>query len=981
MSSVSTTLHRTQIVVSADSDDDEGPDKSFNNGQPSSPLSYRAPARASTLPIVLDGGSANPLSHKYPHTRTCLVGIIRDHHIDVDNEGDEADGLLHSVVSLLKDENEEELKELLKSSLLLSNDTTEQVILDLMHSHRDDLTQAPLTVLQSAKRPISRPSSRASSHSFRLNRPESPLANYGTGSAPSSPKPIQLSFRRPHTPVTSPLVSTLHANASSYMTIPTSSVSPTSSPPLPHAAVLNLAAGSPSSSPLSSPRFLNAKEFKPKRPLSIGSNPGTATPDVWSPGAAASSLTRTSSNLAIAQPVVLTSRSATPVNGNPNGGSVSRPGSSLGPSRPPFEDEDDDEFSPFSKTKPILYRSTATTASAHIPGGPPSSEGTGETSEHSASSPSNSYDPPMSGEDDSYPPNSYSEYQQSLLRRGFEEGAHGDEGYTEFYPGAEYHRSSRGERFHERGGDREQHDPNVPEGMTPLDVLVSVFGATMSPYELEDLLAQHAWNFDDTMQFLIERGPGNTGTGPPSAGPYASNSRSNTEDRNATFVGRQASGRGPLPFGAGQQQNRQMNRPGRVCRYFLAGECLRSDCRFSHDLDRALCRFWLRGVCAKGDNCEFMHRLPPNMEGHGPPPLPPPPFVVNPNINGGAKAPRFDIRDDRSPSRFEDTSDEYRNRHSSQEDEFPALGSMPDDRDRGRFGDRQPMSRQGSQNIDPSRSRFASAVKKAHPAQNNGGPAPIMVSGAKFVVSPTQGEDVVLSSSPSSASLFVPKPSPRIKLRPPTLLPTIPTGDALNKMYMTYRERPLQLQAARNACLARAADAWRRNDGASAKRFSRDANELNAKMGAEAREAAGRLVAERTHILMGEIRTGSRGGGAGRAVGGGLGVVLGVAGLDAGGSKSDNEEMRTEVAIDLHGLHASEGVEYLDEFMLALEKERFLGLTYVIVGEEKHTGTQDPARGASRLRLAAAIKESLYQSGYAWNEWKGIICIDVMTHY
>lgn len=24
----------------------------------------------------------------------------------------------------------------------------------------------------------------------------------------------------------------------------------------------------------------------------------------------------------------------------------------------------------------------------------------------------------------------------------------------------------------------------------------------------------------------------------------------------------------------------------------------------SHDVDRALCRFWLRGQCAKGDQCE-----------------------------------------------------------------------------------------------------------------------------------------------------------------------------------------------------------------------------------------------------------------------------------------------------------------------------------------------------------------------------------------
>lgn len=127
MSSVSTTLHRTQIVVSADSDDEETTDKSFNNGHPSSPLSYRGPTRAATLPSVLDSGGGNPLSHKYPHTRTCLVNIIRDQHVDVDNEGDEADGLLQPVVNFLKDENEEELKELLKSSLQLSDDTVSKV--------------------------------------------------------------------------------------------------------------------------------------------------------------------------------------------------------------------------------------------------------------------------------------------------------------------------------------------------------------------------------------------------------------------------------------------------------------------------------------------------------------------------------------------------------------------------------------------------------------------------------------------------------------------------------------------------------------------------------------------------------------------------------------------------------------------------------------------------------------------------------------
>jgi hypothetical protein len=444
-----------------------------------------------------------------------------------------------------------------------------------MHSHRDDINQAPLTVLHSAKRPISRPSSRASSHSFRLNRPESPLANYGTtnGSVPSSPKPIQLAFRRPHTPVTSPLVSSLHASASSYMAIPPS-VSPTSSPTLQHATVLNLAAASPSSSPLSSPRFLNAKEFRPGRPLSIGSNPSTPSGNPWAGDVPASSLTRSSSNLAVAAPLVLTPRSATPV-GNQKGENIpSRPSSSLAvPSKPPFDDEDDDEFSPFSKPKPILYKSNRT-ASFNFAAS--SSEDAGGTSENSASSPSNSYEISVSVEDDGTGAYGYREYSKPSQLYD-EEGWREDDplnmqssGLTGRYPYRQ-----RYER--ERNGDKEDldQDPNAPEGMTPLDVLVSVFGATISPAELENILAQHGWNFDETMQFLIERGSN-------SGGVYNSASRqgsSMNDERQPIYVGRHGGGRGMPPF---NQQPRQMSRPGRVCRYFLAGECLRADCRFRY---------------------------------------------------------------------------------------------------------------------------------------------------------------------------------------------------------------------------------------------------------------------------------------------------------------------------------------------------------------------------------------------------------------
>ena len=53
---------------------------------------------------------------------------------------------------------------------------------------------------------------------------------------------------------------------------------------------------------------------------------------------------------------------------------------------------------------------------------------------------------------------------------------------------------------------------------------------------------------------------------------------------------------------------------------------------------------------------------------------------------------------------------------------------------------------------------------------------------------------------------------------------------------------------------------------------------------------------------------------------------------------------------------------------------------YAIVGEEKHTGTQDAARGASRARLVTGVREWVHRWGYPWSERDGIICIDPLTH-
>ncbi|KAG5355834.1 hypothetical protein CJU89_5547 [Yarrowia sp. B02] len=55
--------------------------------------------------------------------------------------------------------------------------------------------------------------------------------------------------------------------------------------------------------------------------------------------------------------------------------------------------------------------------------------------------------------------------------------------------------------------------------------------------------------------------------------------------------------------------------PGReekvLCKYFVQfGECLRADCRYSHDLTSRVCRFWVRGACLNGESCAFLHSIP-----------------------------------------------------------------------------------------------------------------------------------------------------------------------------------------------------------------------------------------------------------------------------------------------------------------------------------------------------------------------------------
>ncbi|KAK8843948.1 hypothetical protein IAR55_006740 [Kwoniella newhampshirensis] len=824
--------------------------------------------------------------------------------------GIERDELVRNIVQLLDNEEEEEVKNVLKPHMgdLGKDDILmDQVCLDCMHRRRDDREHVPyaphLTPTRARGSPIPsalplRPYTPTRVPSFR-NR--TPIGR------PQSPSPA--------------LQASVINHSSSHSTSANLSAGP--------AAPSSSSGYSSSGSPIASPRLLNAKAatFSPtprvvSAPISYG-NSSFLPSDPWrdapaEPPRSASpfgaigptSMNRTGSNLAIAAPLFSAHSSPfhSPV-GTPNRVPIkmpdvfASPASSVNrPSTKSFipDDDDDDEFSPFGKGLPRLHHHDNVSLNSEARSFTP-------------------FSPSVHAGGDSYFGDAVS-------------------GQTE--------------------GTADEMSNEAGAGMTPLDVLCSVFTSVPRP-ELEDALHRSGYDFESAMGLLVAQhtlprsgsstpqrvssprpllGVGNRGGiqvnhHAPREGYFQQGGRSLRGDMSPGF------GSARSPGGQG----------GKMCRYFLAGECRRSDCRFSHDIDRALCRFWLRGHCAKGPNCEFLHQLPTNFDASA---------LSN------------------AMSHVEISQDGYARPSSpvvyTPQDEFPDLLSA-------RLG-------RGAR-FDPSRNRFANAVKRATPTPLN----MIQISGARQGPPPSSTQSSYSpgleprSLAPAPAVVAIPRPSQRIKLRPPTLLPTLKTGASVNSQYMNTRATAVRLGHARNACLARAADAFRRGDGAAAKRFSREGKALNQRMLNEASEAAQSLVKERREEAQAAIREREASWSddpldrkeRGKECAGGLGVIMGVAGKRnvPGGDRVSAEE-RTECLLDLHTLHGSEGADIAAQFLAELERENFRGLAYVVVGEEKHVGTQDPLRGASKVRLASSVKQCLAEWGYAWNETAGVICVD-----
>lgn len=210
---------------------------------------------------------------------------------------------------------------------------------------------------------------------------------------------------------------------------------------------------------------------------------------------------------------------------------------------------------------------------------------------------------------------------------GYDDGGHGGgypESYTPTYEGAGM--TLPGPAPGEMPSIEFANELSGPSGlggmgayqMSPFDHLLSIFSSSeIEASVLEEALEVSGWDVDKAIEHIIETQPlpssSEDGTlpppgiimAPPPGFPLlaplprtvaSSGSRPLVVSRDSfdgyggrgSPSGGQRWGSRPQTPTGGQGEGRGVG--GRVCRYYLSGNCLRSDCKFSHDVGKAVCK-------------------------------------------------------------------------------------------------------------------------------------------------------------------------------------------------------------------------------------------------------------------------------------------------------------------------------------------------------------------------------------------------------
>ncbi|EGR50439.1 uncharacterized protein TRIREDRAFT_59062 [Trichoderma reesei QM6a] len=459
--------------------------------------------------------------------------------------------------------------------------------------------------------------------------------------------------------------------------------------------------------------------------------------------------------------------------------------------------------------------------------------------------------------------------------------------------------------------------------MSPYDILRSILGPTRTDDEIESALAAHNYDLSATITSIMEI-PQDGGV--------------RLDEPKNVLIGKSisAEGRPSTPVNS---------KAGVICKFYMStGQCLRADCRFSHDLSNHLCKYWIMGNCLAGETCIFSHD--------------PSKLVSKMSLESGANTPSRSnsslmLQDMNSfPSLQSGDSDQHGGFSGSPNNFAFGIGASPSLRSL-RAESPRPRSRPGSRHQAKENHAVAPALDdneafptlgaaiakqgKKHHGKRGG-------HGHKENGAPSSLADIVKMNPPASPRLEMRKPvsngnstardgensAAALAIPSPKHIPWLETGELANKAYLKARQDAIKHGGLRNKFLqstwkdltnmSSAAQAWNRNDARAAKALSLRGQSENDLMRKAHREAARELYEER----------------------------------------NKNMDATSEVYVDLHGLHAEEAVEYLEKVLL--ENEKGGRPIYAITGTGHHSKN-------GKDKVGKAIRAFLNEWKYAYREF------------
>ncbi|KAL2262810.1 hypothetical protein VTK26DRAFT_9392 [Humicola hyalothermophila] len=457
--------------------------------------------------------------------------------------------------------------------------------------------------------------------------------------------------------------------------------------------------------------------------------------------------------------------------------------------------------------------------------------------------------------------------------------------------------------------------------MTPYDMLRSILGQTKSDEEISAALAIHGYDLGATVAAIMETQVQDNLAAAAKA------------EENRVVIGKAMTPDGRPVTPADQQKT------GVICKFYLStGQCLRADCRFSHDLSNHICKYWVAGNCLAGSTCIFSHdpahlvnRL--QIDGSSTPPT----QHATVNLQDFSSFPALQPGTPEQMSLFPATGS------------YPAVGVTPPPgfkSHHGYSGDR-PRSRPGSRHQQKDNSQTAPSPddadafpslgagvvkqgKKHHGKRGGHGHGP------KENFTPSTLADIVkMSPSPSpsaqqnrrvarngsSTNVRNMENSAAAQAIPaPKHIPWLETGERANKAYLKARQEAIKHGGLRNKFLQSAAQAWNRNDVRAAKALSLRGQSENDLMRKAHREAARLLYEER----------------------------------------NKDRASCPELYVDLHGLHPEEAVEYLEGVLMENVSES--RPIYAITGTGHHSKN-------GKDKVGKAVRAFLNEWRYAYREF------------